>query len=147
MCYGDTFVTTCVLFDLNISSHYHHLQELERLKAEVESANEFQSQKDSLTQKLQVSEALCLDVHVIANTAFMPYSTHGERERERQTLMVTVSPSFFRAVHTHENLLNNYEHGKVQSSKIYQVTQHFNISFSLALLTQQTDRESIGQKI
>ncbi|XP_032396297.1 homer protein homolog 1 isoform X5 [Etheostoma spectabile] len=28
-------------------------EELERLKAEVESANEFQSQKDSLTQKLQ----------------------------------------------------------------------------------------------
>ncbi|KAA8584334.1 hypothetical protein FQN60_008119, partial [Etheostoma spectabile] len=29
-------------------------EELERLKAEVESANEFQSQKDSLTQKLQL---------------------------------------------------------------------------------------------
>lgn len=31
-------------------------QELQRLKAEVESANEFQTQKDSLTLKLQVSE-------------------------------------------------------------------------------------------
>ncbi|KAF7648122.1 hypothetical protein LDENG_00161910 [Lucifuga dentata] len=31
-------------------------EELERLKAEVESANEFQSQKDSLTQKLQDME-------------------------------------------------------------------------------------------
>ncbi|XP_050928988.1 homer protein homolog 1 isoform X2 [Lates calcarifer] len=32
-------------------------EELERLKAEVESANEFQSQKDSLTQKLQDTES------------------------------------------------------------------------------------------
>lgn len=32
------------------------LQELQRLKAEVESANEFQTQKDSLTLKLQVRE-------------------------------------------------------------------------------------------
>ncbi|XP_070780567.1 homer protein homolog 1-like [Enoplosus armatus] len=32
-------------------------EELERLKAEVESANEFQSQKESLTQKLQDSES------------------------------------------------------------------------------------------
>lgn len=32
------------------------LQELERLKAEVVSANEFQTQRDSLSQKLQVSE-------------------------------------------------------------------------------------------
>lgn len=31
-------------------------QELQRLKAEVESANEFQTQKDSLTLKLQVRE-------------------------------------------------------------------------------------------
>ena len=31
------------------------LQELERLKAEVESANEFQTQKDSLAQKLKVN--------------------------------------------------------------------------------------------
>lgn len=30
-------------------------QELERLKAEVESANEFKFQKDALTQKLKVS--------------------------------------------------------------------------------------------
>lgn len=34
------------------------LQELERLKAEVEGANEFKFQKDSLTQKLKVSKAL-----------------------------------------------------------------------------------------
>ncbi|XP_040012975.1 homer protein homolog 1-like isoform X2 [Xiphias gladius] len=32
-------------------------EELERLKAEVESANEFQTQKDSLTQKLQDTES------------------------------------------------------------------------------------------
>lgn len=31
-------------------------QELQRLKAEVESANEFQTQKDSLTLKLQARE-------------------------------------------------------------------------------------------
>lgn len=43
-------------------------QELQRLKAEVESANEFQTQKDSLTLKLQVREgarALGATLHLL----------------------------------------------------------------------------------
>lgn len=47
-----------ILFHCNIYCLCKYLQELERLKAEVESANEFHSQKDSLTLKLQVSYVL-----------------------------------------------------------------------------------------
>lgn len=45
------------VFECTMNVLFHSFQELEQLKAEVESANEFQSQKDSLTQKLQVSVA------------------------------------------------------------------------------------------
>lgn len=57
VCYArhNCVLRICILFHLNISCFCNYFQELERLKAEVESANEFQSQKDSLSLKLQVS--------------------------------------------------------------------------------------------
>lgn len=51
-------VTHGLIFHCDIYCLCKYLQELERLKAEVESANEFHSQKDLLTLKLQVSYVL-----------------------------------------------------------------------------------------
>lgn len=52
-----TSIFTCNLITSKRFLFLSRLQELERLKAEVESANEFQSQRDSLSLKLQVSAA------------------------------------------------------------------------------------------
>lgn len=52
--------TRATFCHLNIYFLWDYFQELERLKAEVESANEFQTQKDSLSLKLQVSYVLRL---------------------------------------------------------------------------------------
>lgn len=71
VCYArhNCVLRICILFHLNISCFCNYFQELERLKAEVESANEFQSQKDSLSLKLQVSYAMSDNMHVVANAA------------------------------------------------------------------------------
>lgn len=54
---------------LTFGSSVHYFckcsQELERLKAEVESANEFQTQKESLLLKLQVSCAQRVELAVL----------------------------------------------------------------------------------
>lgn len=57
ICYIFRVTTAGKGFDPKMYFLSNCLQELERLKTEVECANEFQSLKDSLTQKLQVSEA------------------------------------------------------------------------------------------
>lgn len=51
-------IKMCVQFHCNIYCFCNYFQELEKLKAEVESANEFQCQKDSLRLKLEVSFVL-----------------------------------------------------------------------------------------
>lgn len=50
----DTQLVSSLIFILSLDT----LQELERLKEEVESANGFQFKKESLSLKLQVSKAL-----------------------------------------------------------------------------------------
>lgn len=62
-------------------------EELEKLKAEVESANEFQSQKDSLTQKLQDTESRNQNLEAqLSDLEQRLESTQVEREAFRKSL-------------------------------------------------------------
>ncbi|XP_068562622.1 homer protein homolog 1-like isoform X1 [Cebidichthys violaceus] len=62
-------------------------EELERLKAEVQSANEFQSQKDSLTQKLQDTESMNQALEArLSDLEQRLQSNQQEREAFRKSL-------------------------------------------------------------
>ncbi|XP_053505347.1 homer protein homolog 1 [Ictalurus furcatus] len=62
-------------------------QELERLKAEVEKASELQSEKDTVTQKLQETETRTAELEAqLAELEQRVESSHTEQETFRKNL-------------------------------------------------------------